>query len=267
MFNKFGFDYTDNALSGIKDVVFGKTLPPQTTFSFTNSKVQRIWYPSHLSSFGISQATNCSELKTVMLADYTPGNMDKTFFLRARAFYNCPNLCRVEVPALSVFSSGVGHFNNTPLSATIPERPDILPGVWLYGYLSGETHARQTLSAIWDTITPDKIHVASILGTPVGVGGEYLPLSGGTMTGELSIAIPGNALAVFDGDTITLGPGEAGETTVGFPIIGGSHDVAYKDLTWQKSDTELSVGVGRYKAYVEPGELLAMDEGGGGPDP
>jgi hypothetical protein len=53
-FNKFGFNYTDDALSGIKDVVFGKALPPHATFNFTNSKVQHIWYPSHLSSFGIS---------------------------------------------------------------------------------------------------------------------------------------------------------------------------------------------------------------------
>jgi hypothetical protein len=87
------------------------------------------------------------------------------------------------------------------------------------------------------------------------------------MTGELSIAIPGNALAVFDGDTITIGPGEAGETVINFPIVGGQHDVAYSDKVWQKTDTELSVGAGRYKAYVEPGKLLAMDEGGGGPDP
>lgn len=77
----------------------------------------------------------------------------------------------------------------------------------------------------------------------------------------------GKAASIFNGDTLRLDPGAIGETSVAFPIMGGSHEVAYKDLTWQKSDTELSVGNGRYKAYVEPGELLARDDGLGGSDP
>lgn len=77
----------------------------------------------------------------------------------------------------------------------------------------------------------------------------------------------GKAASIFDGDTLRLDPGAIGETSVSFPIMGGQHDVAYKDLTWQKSDTELSVGNGRYKAFVKPGEFLARDDGLGGSDP
>lgn len=77
----------------------------------------------------------------------------------------------------------------------------------------------------------------------------------------------GKAASIFDGETLRLDPGAIGETSVAFPITGGSHEVAYADKVWQKSDTELSVGNGRYKAFVKPGELLARDDGLGGSDP
>ena len=64
---------------------------------------------------------------------------------------------------------------------------------------------------------------------------------------------------MISGDTITLAPGEAGETAISFPIVGGSHNVAYEDLTWQKTDTELSVGTGRWNAYMEPGAFTSQD--------
>lgn len=79
------------------------------------------------------------------------------------------------------------------------------------------------------------------------------------MTGELSMAIAGSSTTVFAGDNITIDPGAAAETAISFPIVGGSHEVAYKDLTWQKTDTELSVGTGRWNAFVDPGAFTAQD--------
>jgi hypothetical protein len=262
IFNRAGFNFTNDPVSGIMDIAFGRGLFPHNTINMATSKVKHVWFPSQLSTMGQNGFNNCLELETVLMADYDPGEMAKTLRLNHRAFRNCPKLSRVELPALSVVVAGSGHFDGTPLSAQ-SEWPDLEPGLWMYGWMKGETDAKQNLSSLLG-LPEDVIHV----GYPRKEdSGEYLPLSGGTMTGELSIAIPGNALAVFDGDTITIGPGEAGETVINFPIVGGQHDVAYSDKVWQKTDTELSVGAGRYKAYVEPGKLLAMDEGGGGPDP
>lgn len=201
------------------------------------------------------------ELETVMLYDYTPGNFSKTLRLNIRTFINCPKLRRVELPALSVtWPSTINPdriFGGSPLSGEDAVRPDIKPGLWLYGYLSGETNARQNLSAL---IEPEKIHVADILGQSGSEsGGDYLPLSGGTLTGELSMAIAGSSTTVFAGNNITIDPGAAAETAISFPIVGGSHEVAYKDLTWQKTDTELSVGTGRWNAFVDPGAFTAQD--------
>ncbi len=138
-------------------------------------------------------------------------------------------------------------------------RPDIQPGLWLYGYLSGEAHARENLSSLG--LSPEKIHVAPIAGwvpEPPDMSG-YLPLSGGTLTGELAFNVPNKTASIFDGQTLRLDPGALAETSVSFPMVGGSHDVAYSDNVWQKSDQELSVGNSSWQVYVDPGAVTVQD--------
>ena len=189
-FNRYGFTYDDDPLSGIMELAIPHLRHSQVV-NLYQSKIKRIWIPSDVVDIRPGFCNTLPELETVMLYDYTPGNFSKTLRLNLRSFNNCPKLRRVELPALSVaWPTSINPelvFRGSPLSGEDPVRPDIKPGLWLYGYLSGETHARQNLSAL---MKPEKIHVATIFGTPADEG-EYLPLSGGTMTGELSMNIPG----------------------------------------------------------------------------
>lgn len=283
-FNRYGFTYDDDPLSGMMELAIPHLRHSQTV-NLYQSKIKRIWIPSDVVDIRPGFCNTLPELETVLLYDYTPGNFSKTLRLNVRSFNNCPKLRRVELPALSVTwppNINVDRiFDGSPLSGEDPVRPDIKPGLWLYGYLSGETHARQNLSVLMD---PDKIHVADILGqSGSGSSGEYLPLSGGSIDGNLSVAgmlsagqLIGNSgniicnyqniaqgissivsLGVGTGDTVEVGRLDNG---IRIPRYDGFRTVATQnDISsmWKKSDMQLSVGNSGFKSYVDPGAFTS----------
>lgn len=179
-FQKHGFNFSNDPVSGIMDIAFGKGLFPHNTINLATSKVKHVWYPSQLTAVGQNCFNNCTELETVLMADYDPGEMAKTLRIGHRAFRSCPKLSRIELPALSVTLGGSQMFVDTPLTAQ-SEWPDLEPGLWMYGWMKGETDAKQNLSGLLN-LPPETIHV----GYPRKEdSGQYLPLSGGTLTGEV----------------------------------------------------------------------------------
>lgn len=87
---------------------------------------------------------------------------------------------------------------------------------------------------------------------------NYLPLSGGTITGAVGMDVAGHLPVIMYGDKIVVDPDAAGRLEVNF-TGGGTHDVAYADQTWAKTDPQLSAGTGRYNSFVGGGAFTAQD--------